>query len=195
MQTLTSILLIEHVLDAAGCARIRTAMDAGVSESAEVLGEEMQLDQEVRRAAVIDVDPATLGFAERTLEHQRDALERFYEVRLAEREGVSLLRYVADGRFKPHRDRGEMASWPGAGRRLIAVVLFLSSSTEAKDDGDFHGGALRLLDDDGLLVNEIHPRAGTMVAFPATMLHEVAVVTGGIRDTLVDWFYESDARS
>jgi predicted 2-oxoglutarate/Fe(II)-dependent dioxygenase YbiX len=191
--THTSVLLIENVLDADACAHIRAAMDVGVAESAEVLGEEMELDEGVRRAAVIEVDEATLAFAERALDDQRPVLERFYGVALAEREGVSLLRYVAGGRFRPHRDRGDVPSWPGASRRLIAVVLFLSASAGVEHGGDFRGGVLRLLDDDGQLLDDIPPRAGTLVAFPATMLHEVTLVTGGVRDTAVDWFYESDA--
>ena len=35
----------------------------------------------------------------------------------------------------------------------------------------------------------ITPRAGLLVAFPATVLHEVAPVLSGTRDVIVDWFY------
>ena len=36
---------------------------------------------------------------------------------------------------------------------------------------------------------DIVPRAGTLVAFPATVLHEVTRVEDAIRDAVVDWFY------
>ena len=38
-------------------------------------------------------------------------------------------------------------------------------------------------------VIEIVPRRGLLVAFSATMPHEVTVVTGGVRDAVVDWYY------
>ena len=39
---------------------------------------------------------------------------------------------------------------------------------------------------------DIHPRAGTLVAFLSSTLHEVTPVTAGVRDTVVDWLYEAD---
>ena len=36
---------------------------------------------------------------------------------------------------------------------------------------------------------DVVPRRGMLVAFPATMLHEVTVVRRGVRDAVVDWYY------
>jgi predicted 2-oxoglutarate/Fe(II)-dependent dioxygenase YbiX len=36
---------------------------------------------------------------------------------------------------------------------------------------------------------DVVPVAGTLVAFPSHVLHEVLPVTAGIRDAIVDWFY------
>jgi predicted 2-oxoglutarate/Fe(II)-dependent dioxygenase YbiX len=33
------------------------------------------------------------------------------------------------------------------------------------------------------------PRAGTLVAFPSDVPHEVLPVTSGLRDAVVDWFF------
>jgi predicted 2-oxoglutarate/Fe(II)-dependent dioxygenase YbiX len=55
------------------------------------------------------------------------------------------------------------------------------------------GGALRLygLADPGdpAVPFDIVPAAGTLVAFPSDVLHEVLPVTAGVRDAIVDWFY------
>ena len=103
----------------------------------------------------------------------------FFAETLAEREGAGFLRYGPGGFYGPHRDRGIVPSWPGAERRSIAVVIFLN-------DG-FGGGVLRLFGDAG--ARDIVPREGTLAAFPAATLHEVASVIDGTRDTVVDWFY------
>jgi predicted 2-oxoglutarate/Fe(II)-dependent dioxygenase YbiX len=36
---------------------------------------------------------------------------------------------------------------------------------------------------------DLAPVEGTLIAFPATWLHEVLPVTAGVRDAIVDWFY------
>jgi predicted 2-oxoglutarate/Fe(II)-dependent dioxygenase YbiX len=46
---------------------------------------------------------------------------------------------------------------------------------------------LRLLPDNAPSI-DIVPRRGLLVAFPADTVHEVLPVTGGHRDTVVDWF-------
>lgn len=165
-------------------------MDAGVPEPAEVLGNDIRLDAAVRAATHIDVDPSTLACIEQLLDARRPDVAVFFGLDPGDREGASLLRYTAGGRFKPHRDRGDVPSWPDAARRRISLVLFLTSSTAVDPQGTFSGGALRLIDDGGATVREIQPRAGTLVAFPATMLHEVTPVTSGVRDAVVDWFYD-----
>ena len=187
------LLLLPNVLDLATCARIRRAMDAGTPEPSEILDATFVLDEQVRHSTHVEVDEETREIIERRLDAQGTAIERFFGVAIEEREGVSLLRYPAGGFFKPHRDRGEIADWPGAARREISLVLFLNSTEEPGDDDAFTGGALRLFDDDESQWREIQPRAGTLVAFPSRTLHEVARVHDGVRDTAVDWIYLRDA--
>jgi predicted 2-oxoglutarate/Fe(II)-dependent dioxygenase YbiX len=170
------------------CRRVRAAMDAGTPEASEVLGDGIALDEEVRRAAHIEIDPAMLETLEARLDAARAEIGRFYGVALTEREGTSLLRYPAGGFYKPHRDYAANAAWPGAARRKIAVVVFLASAREDEPSGPFTGGCLRLLPDDEAAI-DVRPREGTLVAFPADTLHEVTPVAAGERDTLVDWFY------
>jgi len=186
------VLIVEDALDWAACQRVRLAMDLGVPEAAAVLDETIDVDEAVRSTTQVEIDTVTQGFLDRFLDARRGQLEQFYGLTLGAREGVSLLRYAAGGFFKPHRDRGEVPSWPAAARRRIAIVLFLTTSRALEPSGTCSGGLLRLLSDDGSVERDIHPRAGTLVAFPATTLHEVTPVSAGVRDTVVDWFYDGD---
>ena len=187
------LLLLPNVLDLGTCEKVRRAMDAGTPEPSEILDSTFVLDEQVRDSTHLDVDEDTLAMIERSLDAQGPAIERFFGVTIDEREGLSLLRYRAGGFFKPHRDRGEIADWPGAARREISLVLFLNSAAETGDDDAFTGGALRLFDEEESCWREIKPQAGTLLAFPSGTLHEVTRVDDGVRDTAVDWIYLRDA--
>jgi predicted 2-oxoglutarate/Fe(II)-dependent dioxygenase YbiX len=185
-----AVLVIENALDETNCAQIRRAMDAGVAEAAEVLDHRIELQEDVRRASHVEVDPATLQRLDATLDAHRARIEQFFRLSLPGREGISLLRYGAGGFFKPHRDHGYVDAWPDAGRRRVSLVLFLSTSRDIDPRGTFSGGALRVYADDARPPQDIHPRAGTLVAFLSTTLHEVMPVRDGIRDAVVDWCYD-----
>jgi predicted 2-oxoglutarate/Fe(II)-dependent dioxygenase YbiX len=175
-------------LDAASCARIRAAMDRGAPEPAEILQHGVALDDGVRSAWQLDVDPGTLAFVEARLDSRRAMLSEWFSRPLTAREGAGFLRYGPGGLYRPHRDRGVDPDWPGAARRQVALVLFLTSAGGAPGD-DCSGGALRLLEGDAQRDVEVMPVRGSLVAFPADTLHEVARVHGGTRDVVVDWFY------
>jgi predicted 2-oxoglutarate/Fe(II)-dependent dioxygenase YbiX len=185
------LLIIDGALSADSCSRAVAAMDAGTPEAAEVLEAVIARDDAVRRAAHIEVDEATIAVLEACVESHRPPIERFFELRLGEREGLSVLRYGPGDFFRRHRDWGVVPSWPDAARRRISVVLFLTTSLAVETSGTFSGGALRLFEEDGSSWRDIHPRAGTLVAFPSTAPHEVTPVVDGIRAAVVDWFYGS----
>jgi len=185
-------MVIDGVLDEDACDQVRRAMDRGAPEAAEVLDRTIELQEDVRRSSHVEIDAVTLERLERTLDEQRDRIEQFFGLQLPSREGVSLLRYTAGGFFKRHRDHGYVDSWPDAARRRVSLVLFLCSSREVDARGTFSGGALRVYAEGGpVSSDDIHPRAGTLVAFLATTLHEVLPVHDGIRDTVVDWCYDA----
>lgn len=169
------------------CIRIRRAMDRGAADSADVLEAQIGPRESVRRAVSIEIDDALRLEVERQLDAARAAIASYHGLALSDREGAGFIRYPDGGFYRPHRDRAAVASWPDAARRQIAAVIFLNSAVDAEPDGDFSGGALRLFVD--ALPLEFQPRAGLLVAFPADALHEVAVVRGGIRDAIVDWYY------
>lgn len=160
-------------------------MARGTPEPAEILAlsppeaappDSIALDLETRRAISIEVDAGTLDGVERRLDEHRETIAAFFDLPLTRREGAGFLRYGPGGFYRPHRDRADMTSWPGAAERRVALVLFLND--------DFAGGTLRLLDTS----TDVVPRAGALVAFPAETLHEVLPVSTGTRDVVVDWF-------
>jgi predicted 2-oxoglutarate/Fe(II)-dependent dioxygenase YbiX len=172
------------------CRAIQAAMDVGTFDAAEVLEDTIEHREEVRRTLSIEVDAATLRVVEDVLERARPALERDFRMQLGPREGPGFLRYLPGGFYRPHRDRGDLASWPGAARRQLAVVIFLNGSQDGGDPDGFEGGLLRF-PPEGSRLNPIDviPQAGTLVAFEATALHEVTRVGDAVRDAVVDWFY------
>jgi predicted 2-oxoglutarate/Fe(II)-dependent dioxygenase YbiX len=177
-------------LGAEDIERVKAAIGAGQAEAAEVLGDAMAHDEAVRRAASIEVDGGTLRFVEARLDRHLTEVAGAFRVSLTSREGPSFLRYGPGGRYRPHRDRADVPSWPDAARRRIAAVVFLDSSRDAdRQHGTFDGGVLRLLPDGGAPLVEIPPAAGLLVAFPADRLHEVTAVRGGTRHAIVDWYY------
>ena len=180
--------LWEDFWAAAPCRDIRTAMDRGAADPAEILEDSIEHQDHVRRTLSIDVPEATLEQVERALEDARERLMALSGMTLGVREGTGFLRYLPGGFYRPHRDRGDVPSWPGAARRQLAVVVFLNTARDGGDREGFTGGVLRLYPD-GSEPIDVVPVEGLLVAFPATMLHEVTRVGEAVRDVVVDWFY------
>ena len=182
--------LLPRAVTPAFCVSIREAMDRGASDPAEVLEDAIEHQDHVRRTLSMDVPPATVRMVEDAIESYRADLAERFGLDLGPREGAGFLRYLPGGFYRPHRDRGDLPSWPGASRRQLAVVVFLNSARDAGDPEGFGGGVLRLYPEAaGSGSIDVVPRAGTLVAFPATVLHEVTRVESAIRDAVVDWFY------
>ena len=163
-------------------------MDRGAADPAEILEDSIEHHEHVRRTLSIDPGHDAVTRVERTLEEARSRLEGMSGMTLGPREGPGFLRYLPGGFYKPHQDRGDLPSWPGAARRQLSIVVFLSTAKDAGDPESFTGGVLRLYPDGGGAV-AIVPVEGTLVAFPATTLHEVTRVGDAVRDAVVDWFY------
>ena len=165
-------------------------MDAGEVEQAEILDGTIEARAGVRRAWSIEPEAAIIHDVEQRLDSRRTTIARFFHLDLSEREGAGFVRYPDGGFYAAHRDRAADLSWPDAARRAVAVVVFLNGSTDGGLPGEFGGGTLRLLAGDEAV--DIQPRPGLLVAFPADVLHEVTIVRDGVRDTIVDWFYDRD---
>jgi predicted 2-oxoglutarate/Fe(II)-dependent dioxygenase YbiX len=169
-------------------------MSRGIVEPAEVLDTGATLDVAARRATSIDVDQVTLDVVEAMLDGVRAAIGVACLIPLVGREGAAFLRYEPGGFYRRHRDRAADAEWPWAARRLISVIVFLNSSSSDPVPGEFGGGELVMFPElpGGPGTAEpvtVVPRQGTLVAFDASMPHEVRAVRCGSRDVIVDWYY------
>lgn len=175
------------------CRSIRAAMDHGAGEPAEILAVGATPADGARRALSIDVDVATLSAVEALLDQARATLSARLGVPLGAREGPGFIRYGEGGRYLPHRDRAHDLAWPGASRRLVSLVAFLNSATAIPAAHGFAGGELTIYprSPDGEMSDPIRvlPQEGLLIAFDASLLHEVQPVTAGIRDVIVDWIY------
>lgn len=191
---LSRLYLSPRFFDPVTCLTIRTAMDRGTAEPAEVFDAGASLDLDARHATSIDIDPATLATVEATLDAARDAIAAYYHLSLVSREGPGFLRYGPDGFYRRHRDRAVDAAWPGAARRLVSLVVFLNSSCLRPAPGEFSGGELLIFPESpddvaGSGAIKVTPCLGSLVAFHAATFHEVRPVVGGVRDVIVDWYY------
>lgn len=162
-------------------------MAGGAPEEAEILTPGVDRQALVRNATLVEPASDVVGLIETKLDSTRQRINEAFGVTLGDREGPGFIRYPEGGFYLPHRDRGDDLTWEGAARRAIALVLFLNASRECSPDGEFEGGILRIFARDADI--DVVPEAGTLVAFPADLLHEVTEVRGGTRDTVVDWFY------
>ena len=174
-------------LDEDACRQIRRAMDLGIAEEAEIAAGATEPRDTIRRAVSVEIDADVVRQVEARLDARRDTLAGFFGIGLSDREGAGFLRYLPGGFYAPHRDRADVASWPGAALRAIAVIAFLNGSREVEANGEFRGGVLRLFVEGEAI--DVHPRQGQLIAFRADTLHEVTEVIGGARDVIVDWFY------
>ena len=170
------IFIVRGFFDRATCRAVRAGMDAGVVEPAEVLDDDIEAQADVRRAESIEVDVRILDQVERRLDEARGHIGEFFTLPLTGREGAGFLRYGPGGFYRPHRDRAIVGAWPGAALRRVTAVVFLNS-------GEFTGGLLRVGG------QPITPEAGMLAAFLAETVHEVTPIGGGVRDTVVDWYY------
>ena len=180
--------LVPDFLDEAQCRACRLAMDVGGHSEAAVLeGTGVRVDA-ARRAGDVEVDAVVLDLVESRLDHRLAEIARHFGVALTGREGSGFVRYPAGGFYRRHVDWAESAAWPDAALRRVAAVVFLGSSREVEPEGAFTGGVLRLYPH-GRDPIDVVPRRGLLVAFRATMAHEVMRVETGVRDAVVDWYY------
>lgn len=161
----------------ARCAQVRAAIDRAPLSAAEIYEGEYRVDENVRRTFEADVEAAVVRGVEEAMAQVRARVSRFFSVPLVGSEGPGFFRYPPGGLYAPHRDG--LADAHDEYPRRISVVLFLN---------DAEGGVLRLYDEHDSPI-DIVPMQGTLIAFPATWLHEVLPVTAGVRDAIVDWFY------
>jgi SM-20-related protein len=117
-------------------------------------------------------------------------------------EGPDYLVYQSGDFFKPHRDTDEYPPVPDSRirRRRVAVILFLNRYSDEYREDCFGGGLLNFY---GLLegpqwkdcVFGLEPEPGLLVAFSASLMHEVTPITFGQRYSILTAFHAPLASS
>ncbi len=185
----TPVYVHHGCLDTGTCGTVRAAMNSAPQAPAEIFRGDYRVDETIRRSNEVDADPRTLEMVQQAIAVLQGTLSQYFGMPLAGFEGVGLLRYHAGGFYRAHRDVLPEAA--GFATRRLSLVLFLTgSASDESSAGDSRcvGGALRVFTDEaGEVYVDVAPRTGTLVAFPATLLHEVRPVVAGVRDVAVDW--------
>ena len=164
---------------ASDCMRIRAAMDSGAAMPAEIYADDYRVDEDARRAFEVEVGDDVINEVQHAIGRIRQEIAEFFGIALRGDEGPGFLRYSIGGFYRRHLDVSP--EWDERFPRRISVVVFLTSAGEQCGGGSLRMYVPRLC--------EIVPRAGTLVAFPSNVPHEVLLVTEGVRDVVVDWFY------
>jgi predicted 2-oxoglutarate/Fe(II)-dependent dioxygenase YbiX len=173
------ILLVPDFYDPTACAKVRQAMDRARLSPAEIYADGYRVVRDVRCAFDVEISDDVLEEVQHAIDAILPDVSGFFRIPLSSDEGPSFVRYVAGGFYRRHRDVAPR--WNDDFPRRISVVLALSSAGQHCE-----GGALRVYRPEPF---DIVPRAGTLVAFPAHLPHEVLPVTEGVRDVVVDWLY------
>ena len=190
------IFVKEAFLDDALLRQVRQAIADDPGDPAEVMEvgrDGLTLSAEVRRAWDVPLADAVEEAVLERLEGLRGELERWCRRPLEPCSRLAALRYPTGAFYRTHRDASGHADALGLHRRAVSVVVFVNNG-EGHARAEFSGGALRLHelvdgDDDGL---DVWPEAGTLVAFPSSLLHEVTTVERGVRYSLVAWLMAAE---
>lgn len=171
------LFVVRGALDEAACDALRAQMDRAETSPANI-GWQGAIDETHRRSLFARVEDPSVALD--LFERMRPRVASHFGRALSGFEKPQFLVYEEGGFFREHVDVGGEGEGP---RREIAVVLFLEHA--------HRGGALVLYD----LVPTARAfgfpfaaEAGTLLAFPADLSHEVQVVEAGRRYTVVTWF-------
>jgi predicted 2-oxoglutarate/Fe(II)-dependent dioxygenase YbiX len=187
------IFVRERFLDQPLLGAVREAIAEDEGEPTEVISDRLAgpaVSQEIRRAWEVSLPDALEAQVLDQIEGLRPSLEAWCGQALSPCQALAALRYPEGAFYRTHRDASPQPDALGLHRRVVSVVVFVNGAGRA-----FSGGALRLYDldetgGDGL---DVTPEAGTLVAFPSALLHEVTVVERGERQSLVAWLMAADS--
>ena len=168
--------LLPGAVSPAFCASVRAAMDRGAADPAEILEDAIEHQDHVRRTLSIEVDPATVGRS-RTRSRRRGRTGRAVRPWTWGRGRAPASCAICRAASTARTATGATCR-RGRARRAGSWRWWCSSTPPGRRrPGGLHGrGAAPLSGASGAAPIDIVPRAGTLVAFPATMLHEVTRV-------------------
>jgi predicted 2-oxoglutarate/Fe(II)-dependent dioxygenase YbiX len=190
------LFVVREFFDPATCAALRAAARAAATTPATVYdgAEQRKLDAAARKTLRAHVAPDVLDVVKSRIMALKPAVERHYKVSLTACTEAQFLVYGVGDFFSAHADGGDDPDEPeGIRARKISLVIFLSGEAADGGEGSHAGGSLvfyDLLADPRLSARGLPLTAeqGLLVAFSATTVHRVNVVTSGERYSIVSWF-------
>lgn len=188
------IFSIEGFVTAAECqGLIRFLRETEPTDAGIVRGGKVIVDRESRRTGRVTRVDEVIGPLDAKFGAVLPELERTFGVTLSGWQPPDLLVYREGDYFRPHVDSYEAEENPEfLTQRTISAVIFLGHENRAEEDA---GGALifyDLFEEPRLNGRGIAFQAepGMLVAFRATVVHEVTTVRSGQRYSVATWFYQ-----
>lgn len=148
-----------------------------------------EIDRNVRRLSRITPSPGTIEYVKERLVGYVDQLSEHFRVSLTSCEEPQFLCYRAGDFFVRHQDGNTGLVQLSTDRsRRISVTLFLNPQSQLPESDGYSGGSLVFSDWRNSAEFEMGGEAGTLVAFPSEVTHEVTPVTRGERYSIVTWY-------
>jgi predicted 2-oxoglutarate/Fe(II)-dependent dioxygenase YbiX len=175
-------------------ATLAASMHDGASTPAPVAAASgaLRVDERMRRTRCVTVPGHLVEAVHEAMGALRPRLEDRFAVALGRCEAVQFLRYARGDRFRPHQDAAPGDGGGDVSRRRVSVVLFVSDRPGSGGDAPL-GGDLAFFDPSATATWQtcrvpVRVDAGSAVAFPSDLVHEVTPVRAGVRLTAVTWF-------
>jgi PKHD-type hydroxylase len=159
------------------CAQIIALQ--GLTKQSGLAGKSEALE-EVRNSTstFLPMDASTRWIHERIYPLVQFLNEQYYHFRIEVLSPAQVIEYREGGFYDWHVDLG----YDDLSARKLSVVVFLT------DRSSYQGGILKLVS--GLHMQaDVPQEQGTVIFFPAYMLHKVEPVLQGMRHSLVMWAY------
>jgi SM-20-related protein len=190
------LFVAQDFFDVAWCERLRREASSASKSHATVVNKSIErFNQGVRKTKWAGVSTPTISAVKARFLAVKPRLESHFNVTLAGCEEPQFLAYQPGDFFRLHRDNADDPDASAYMRaRQVSAVIFLNSAAEVRGSASYGGGALTfygLIDDPSWrgygfpLVGE----QGLLIAFRSDVLHEVTVITGGERYSIVTWFF------
>jgi predicted 2-oxoglutarate/Fe(II)-dependent dioxygenase YbiX len=179
------------------CRALRNEIAQASASAATVReeGREYGVDEGKRKTRWAEVSPEASGLVVDRLTQLLPEVSERLRVQVSGVQNPQFLRYREGDFFRRHRDRNPDAEAAKFAReRQVSAVLFLNGESSEPAPDTYEGGALTLYGlmedrEGGSIGLPVTGEAGSLIAFPSDMVHEVTPVSRGERYTVVSWFY------
>ena len=184
-----------EAIDPSALTAFRAGLAGAAAHEATVRADgEDQVVHRVRRTRRIAVADGLTELAQRSFAGLRPRLEARFSVGLGDCETPQFLRYERGDRFAAHQDSSsDPAESDSPARRRVSAVLLLGSDASPAAEGH-RGGVLTFFDTSATATWQtcrvpVDAPAGSVIAFPSDLVHEVTPVRSGTRLSVVTWFH------